>query len=601
MRSLLSFIRHPASGMALGARASALLTSLLVPATFVAAPALAASPAVANLPAVSETGDQPKPAHWPMKWDIGVGVGFDGVSKNTGLGNSAYRVDPATGALTSTRLVTVGNGAEIGLRGTAWLFEGLGLGDLGVELEGKWVPTTLTSTVWGTTGKANIFGVRAMAIYKFLDETFPVRPFVNAGGGVDIFKATDSAATLQSKNLYVSGVTGTKAVDTDGAWMVGGGAQWQPLQNIGVRADARFVSTQGLSGHAVTPNFEGMLAFVYTIGGKPGDSDGDGILDPYDKCPDQAEDRDGFSDNDGCPELDNDGDGIVDADDKCPNDAEDKDGFQDFDGCPDLDNDGDGIADNLDKCPNQAEDKDGFQDTDGCPDPDNDNDGILDAKDKCPNTPEDKDGFQDDDGCPDPDNDNDGVLDAADKCPNQPESKNLYQDQDGCPDTIPEDLQKVLDTKFTGAKFHGITLDEKASEGILKPIVEALAKHESVKVTVKLVSYTEDAAGAQARAEAVKQWLQVRGVDPARVDAVGESLATVAPPVSTGPEVKAAPAEDEPAATGKKGKHGKKAKKAKKAKKVKKAKKAKAGKKGKHGKGDKAPAGQPDVITIQLR
>src|SRR6185312_2461070 len=98
---------------------------------------------------------------------------------------------------------------------------------------------------------------------------------------------------------------------------------------------------------------------------------------------------------------DPDHDGIVGAQDKCPKEAEDKDGFQDDDGCPDPDNAGDGIADAADKCPNEAEDKDDFQDDDGCPDPDNDNDGIPDAADKCPDQAETKNGFQDDDGCPD--------------------------------------------------------------------------------------------------------------------------------------------------------------------------------------------------------
>ena len=98
---------------------------------------------------------------------------------------------------------------------------------------------------------------------------------------------------------------------------------------------------------------------------------------------------------------DKDGDGIKDNVDKCPNDPEDKDGFQDEDGCPDPDNDGDGLFDKVDQCPNDAEDKDGFQDEDGCPDPDNDGDGVLDAADKCPNQPETKNGYQDDDGCPD--------------------------------------------------------------------------------------------------------------------------------------------------------------------------------------------------------
>ncbi len=98
---------------------------------------------------------------------------------------------------------------------------------------------------------------------------------------------------------------------------------------------------------------------------------------------------------------DRDGDGILDANDKCPDDPEDRDGFEDEDGCPDPDNDKDGIPDKLDKCPNEPEDKDGFEDDDGCPDPDNDKDGLPDIVDKCPNEPETFNGFQDEDGCPD--------------------------------------------------------------------------------------------------------------------------------------------------------------------------------------------------------
>src|SRR4029453_5260495 len=51
----------------------------------------------------------------------------------------------------------------------------------------------------------------------------------------------------------------------------------------------------------------------------PGDRDHDGILDNVDKCPDDPEDKDGFEDEDGCPDKDNDKDGILDAQDKCPN------------------------------------------------------------------------------------------------------------------------------------------------------------------------------------------------------------------------------------------------------------------------------------------
>lgn len=135
--------------------------------------------------------------------------------------------------------------------------------------------------------------------------------------------------------------------------------------------------------------------------------------------------------------VDTDGDGFPDNRDGCVNRAEDKDGFDDKDGCPDLDNDGDGINDEFDKCPNAAEDKDGFEDADGCPDADNDGDGVPDAADACPNQPEDLDGHQDSDGCIDADNDGDGIHDCCDGAPGDPEVYNGYLDKDGIPDSLP--------------------------------------------------------------------------------------------------------------------------------------------------------------------
>ncbi len=66
-----------------------------------------------------------------------------------------------------------------------------------------------------------------------------------------------------------------------------------------------------------------------------GDKDHDGIPDRDDLCRDSAEDKDGFEDADGCPEVDNDHDGFFDRADECPNEAEDVDGILDDDGCPD--------------------------------------------------------------------------------------------------------------------------------------------------------------------------------------------------------------------------------------------------------------------------
>ncbi len=103
----------------------------------------------------------------------------------------------------------------------------------------------------------------------------------------------------------------------------------------------------------------------------PADHDGDGVSDPIDRCPDQAEDIDGVDDGDGCPEDgDRDDDGHLDAVDRCPDEAEDEDGFQDGDGCPERDNDGDRVADIDDQCPLEPERPNGTLDRDGCPDPD---------------------------------------------------------------------------------------------------------------------------------------------------------------------------------------------------------------------------------------
>ncbi|UCF46023.1 MAG: OmpA family protein, partial [Myxococcales bacterium] len=75
-----------------------------------------------------------------------------------------------------------------------------------------------------------------------------------------------------------------------------------------------------------------VLGFMYEPAVE--DRDGDGIPDDDDACPDDPEDKDGFEDSDGCPDLDNDGDGILDVDDACPLVKEDYDGDRDEDGCP---------------------------------------------------------------------------------------------------------------------------------------------------------------------------------------------------------------------------------------------------------------------------
>jgi hypothetical protein len=292
------------------------------------------------------------------------------------------------------------------------------------------------------------------------------------------------------------------------------------------------------------------------------DRDHDGVYDVDDRCPDQPEDRDGFQDNDGCPDPDNDNDGIPDQLDKCPNAAEDFDQFEDEDGCPELDNDkdgipdlndacpnaaedgrgkrpkdgcpstsedsdGDGVDDTVDKCPDEPEDRDGFQDDDGCPDPDNDADGIPDNFDNCPNEPEDSDGFEDDDGCPDPDNDKDGIPDSADKCPDQPETLNGFKDDDGCPDagaaTVRLAADRIeVDERLTFATKGGKSELREASVNVLGLVALVMKGHPEIKklrIDVRAAGVSKEEI--QHRAELVRDALVRRGVEAGRLVPVG--------------------------------------------------------------------------------
>ncbi len=69
-----------------------------------------------------------------------------------------------------------------------------------------------------------------------------------------------------------------------------------------------------------TPRLRAFAGLRFTSPWK-GDSDGDGVIDSVDLCPDAPEDDDGWDDSDGCPDPDNDLDGIPDADDGCPTNA----------------------------------------------------------------------------------------------------------------------------------------------------------------------------------------------------------------------------------------------------------------------------------------
>ena len=152
------------------------------------------------------------------------------------------------------------------------------------------------------------------------------------------------------------------------------GDNFFPLEAVGgvklYLAENSFLTIGGgtglIPGMGANPDVRAFIGIVFEP--RRADLDGDGSRDLTDLCPEQAEDMDGFDDEDGCPDFDNDGDGILDTDDACPDVPEDLDGVADEDGCPETDADNDKILDEDDKCPTEPEDYDEIEDEDGCPD-----------------------------------------------------------------------------------------------------------------------------------------------------------------------------------------------------------------------------------------
>ena len=176
-------------------------------------------------------------------------------------------------------------------------------------------------------------------------------------------------------------------------------------------------------GEDACPSEPGLLEYAGCP--LPNDGDADGIPDDGDECPDAP----GTLVTEGCPDAD--GDTIPDAADACP-DEPGAPGAPEGDGCPapiDTDRDGDGIPNDEDACPDEG----GSPETEGCPD--SDGDGVRDGDDDCPDEP----GLPGDGGCPVPgggeDSDGDGVRDANDDCPDEPGLAELA----GCPERDADD------------------------------------------------------------------------------------------------------------------------------------------------------------------
>ncbi|RCS27783.1 OmpA family protein [Polaribacter sp. WD7] len=244
----------------------------------------------------------------------------------------------------------------------------------------------------------------------------------------------------------------------------------------------------------VNAHYQNALGLVIRFGAK--DSDGDGISDKLDECPNVP----GLKVFKGCP--DSDGDGIKDSDDACPNVA----GLAAMNGCPDSD--GDGIADNNDMCPNAK----GTKANKGCPDADGD--GVLDKNDKCVSVA----GPSANTGCPWPDTDGDGVLDKDDKCPN----KAGVASEMGCPaggklgDANAEDFENEVYFEFDKKIF------KPGSTKKLDEIVKAMKENKNV---ILLLEGHTDSIGTETynydlskdRANTVRDYMIRKGIDSSRL------------------------------------------------------------------------------------
>ena len=187
-----------------------------------------------------------------------------------------------------------------------------------------------------------------------------------------------------------------------------------------IRGDLSVIRNSGKSSNRKFTDVAVSLGLSYMLGSKPiPDSDGDGILENRDRCPDTPSGAQ--VDGTGCP-SDSDADGVPDGVDRCANTAPGAE--VNATGCT-RDSDGDNIADGLDRCPDTESGV--LVDQTGCP-RDSDGDAIPDGLDRCSETP--KGATVDALGCPG-DEDGDGVLDGLDKCPRTPIGTSI--NAVGCP------------------------------------------------------------------------------------------------------------------------------------------------------------------------
>ena len=206
--------------------------------------------------------------------------------------------------------------------------------------------------------------------------------------------------------------------------------------------------------------------------------------------------------------VDSDGDGVEDGSDNCPNTPAGApvDAF----GC-ELDSDGDGVKDSMDQCPGTPR---GVRvDANGCPN-DSDGDGVTDDKDQCPGTPAGQP--VDANGC-ELDDDGDGVVNRLDECPGTPAG--VQVDIKGC--EIKEEI------RLEGVNFE--TNSDRllpGAERILNDAAATLKKNPTIEVEVAGHTDSDGSAAyneslSARRAQTVHDYLADAGIAVNRMSVRG--------------------------------------------------------------------------------
>ncbi len=164
-------------------------------------------------------------------------------------------------------------------------------------------------------------------------------PMVNAGIGFMTNALSDTVALrAEARYRWDKDDESIPSEDSFGDWVIGLGLSIP----LGGRA-APVAAAAPVVAAAAEP-----AAAPAAVPAAPVDSDGDGVIDSNDSCPNTP--AGARVDAHGC-EMDSDGDGVADSMDRCPNTP--AGAKVDAHGC-ELDSDGDGVVDSQDRCPDTA-------------------------------------------------------------------------------------------------------------------------------------------------------------------------------------------------------------------------------------------------------